>query len=187
VTKELRQRALLALLALVAVVFLWGKVTDRSPAQDRASVSPEGRSESVDAEFEVERLRLADLDLEPGEFEIGRDPFRFAAPPPAPPPKPAARQNQPPKRARANPQAQPNRGAANPQPPPVDVEYLGRFGPVDGPIAVFSDGREIFNVQQGGVLKEHFLVDKIGYESADLLFVGFPDVPAKRLAVGGKS
>lgn len=186
-TQELRQRALLALLALVSVVFLWGKVTDRSPSQDGVPVSAEGRSENLDAEFEVERLRLADLELEPGDFEIGRDPFRFAAPPPAPPPKPAGRQNQPPKGPRANPQPQPNRGPAKPQPPPVDVKYLGRFGPVDGPIAVFSDGREIFNVQQGGVLKEHFLVDKIGYESADLLFVGFPDVPAKRLAVGGKS
>ena len=50
---------------------------------------------------------------------------------------------------------------------------------------MFSDGKEIFNAFEGGVLKGNFVVDKIGYESADLKFVGFPDAPAKRLAVGG--
>ena len=52
-------------------------------------------------------------------------------------------------------------------------------------LAVFSDGQEIFNVPEGDVLKEKFVVVKIGLESADLGFVGFPDTPAKRLEIGG--
>ena len=35
------------------------------------------------------------------------------------------------------------------------------------------------------ILPQKFIVDRIGYESVDLRFVGFPDVPARRLPVGG--
>ena len=52
-------------------------------------------------------------------------------------------------------------------------------------LAVFSDGSEIFNVLEGDVLKEHFIVERIGYESVDVTFLGFPDVPARRLEIGG--
>jgi hypothetical protein len=71
-----------------------------------------------------------------------------------------------------------------PQPPPVDVQYLGSFGSATAPIAVFTDGEEIFNVRQGEVIEGKFRVVRIGYESVDLSFVGFPDAPAERLPVG---
>ena len=134
----------------------------------------------------VEELRLSDLEFEPDEFTVGRNPFRFEANRPTAPPKPVAQSNpnpnpQPQQRAQPAPRPQP----AGPQPPAVDVVYLGRFGTDSRPIAVFSDGKEIFNSLEGGVLKEKFVVDKIGYESADLKFVGFPDTPPRRLAVGG--
>jgi hypothetical protein len=140
-----------------------------------------GAGDSVAA---IQRLRIAELELQPETYQLGRDPFSFftAAPPkvPKPVPKPAPAAPKP-KPAPAPTRAKP----AVPQPPPVDVVYLGRFGATSRPIAVFSDGKEIFNAFEGGVLKGNFVVDKIGYESADLKFVGFPDAPAKRLAVGG--
>ena len=131
-------------------------------------------------------LRLADLELKPAEYHPGRDPFRFAAkPPPAPPAsaRPAAAptpQAQPPQPAPRPAARQPS----TPQPPPVDVKYLGSFGPASGKIAVFGDGTDIYNVRKGDILKEHFLVESINYESADLKFVNFPEAPATRLAAG---
>jgi hypothetical protein len=32
---------------------------------------------------------------------------------------------------------------------------------------------------------DRFIVDKIGFESADIKFVGFPDTPGTRLVAGG--
>jgi hypothetical protein len=50
---------------------------------------------------------------------------------------------------------------------------------------VFSDGKTIYNALRGEILHGKFQVHAIGYESVDLTFVGFPDVPPERLAVGG--
>jgi len=65
------------------------------------------------------------------------------------------------------------------------VVYLGSFSSGRMRLAVFTDGAEIFNVPEGETLKEKFVVVKIGIESADLGFVGFPDAPAQRLEIGG--
>ena len=70
-------------------------------------------------------------------------------------------------------------------PPPVDVAFLGSFGPDRGRIAVFTDGTDLYNARIGDVVKAHFVVEAIGYESADLKFVNFPDAPAQRLEAGG--
>jgi hypothetical protein len=125
----------------------------------------------------AEAVKL-DLDALAGgsvEIEIGRDPFRFAAPPPPPPPPPAP----PPPPPMAPPPP------LGPQPPPVDVTFLGSFGPPQRRIAVFSDGKVIYNAERGDTLGGKFVVHAIGYESVDLTFVGFPEVPPERLAVGG--
>lgn len=69
--------------------------------------------------------------------------------------------------------------------PAVDLVYLGNFGPNTGPIAVFSDRDSIYNARVGDVIKEKFKLVQVGYESADLAYVDFPEAPAKRLEVGG--
>ena len=74
--------------------------------------------------------------------------------------------------------------AAKPKPAPFTLSYLGNFGPPKRRIAVFSDGKTIYNAQEGEVLEGKFIVANIGYESVDIRFVGFPDWPPKRLAVG---
>jgi hypothetical protein len=96
------------------------------------------------------------------------------------PPPPPPRQQQP---ARERPAAPPRPAA--PQPPAVELVYLGSFGLPGREIAVFSDGKEIINAFQGDVVQREFVIRRIGFESADIGFVNFPEVPAKRLAVGG--
>jgi hypothetical protein len=69
----------------------------------------------------------------------------------------------------------------------VNLRYLGSFGPERARIAVFvgPGGGEVLNAREGDVLEGKFIVERIGYESVDLKFVGFPDAPARRLAAGG--
>ena len=50
---------------------------------------------------------------------------------------------------------------------------------------MFFDGSSIYNAGRGDVLNQKFQVVEIGLESVDLGFVGFPDEPPARLAIGG--
>jgi hypothetical protein len=147
---------------------------------------------------QVVELRIADLERVPRDYAPGRDPWRFGEPPPPPPPPPAP----PPKppspeelerqrqlqaeleRQRLEAERLAAIERAKPRPPLFSYEYLGNFGPPGNRIAVFSDGNEIVNVRQGEVLEGKFIVAQIGYESVDIKFVGFPDEPPQRLAVG---
>jgi len=140
------------------------------------------------AAIEMQRLDLEALQREGAAYTPGRDPFRYGeapAPPPPPPPPPKA----PPRRADARPKAPPARPARAtpeaPKPPAVDFVYLGSFGPQERRIAVFAKNDEIYNAFVGEVLLDRFIVDKIGFESADIKFVGFPDAPETRLQAGG--
>jgi hypothetical protein len=186
-TKERRQQIMLAsLVAILLVVggrMFSGTFGENGPGGVSSTGQREsGKGTSIEPVLE---LRVADLELAPDTYELGRDPFRFAQARRQPTPsKPPPLQTPEPKATPVR-SVPPVRAPAGPQPPPVDVVYLGRFGTTNRPIAVFSDGREIFNVFEGGVVKDNFVVDKIGYESADLKFVGFPDTPSQRLAVGG--
>ncbi|KAB2963045.1 MAG: hypothetical protein F9K16_07595 [Thermoanaerobaculia bacterium] len=67
----------------------------------------------------------------------------------------------------------------------MTLRYLGSFGPRSARIAVFAGGAEgsVLNARQGAILEGKFIVDRIGYESVDLKFVDFPDVPARRLGI----
>lgn len=76
--------------------------------------------------------------------------------------------------------------AAIPKPPEFTLEYMGSFGPANRRIAVFTDGKKIYNLQEGQVLEGKFIVARIGFESVDIKFVNFPDEPAKRLAIQGR-
>jgi hypothetical protein len=138
-------------------------------------------------------LRIAELDRTPRSFTTGRNPWRFVEPPPPPPPAPrkpsaaelramqeaeAARQ-----RALAEQQRLALEESLKPHPPPFTLSYLGNFGPTGRRIAVFTDGKKVWNAREGDVLEDKFVVAQIGYESVDIRFVGFDTVPAQRLAV----
>jgi len=174
-----REKALLGLLVVVGLVqgvrMLLPLVGSGGAAT--ATTGASGARREAEGVKLAQALKL-DLDaLAAGseEIDIGRDPFRFAAPPPPPPPPPRP----------APPPPPPPPPPLGPQPPPVDVTFLGTFGPPQRRIAVFSDGKTIYNALRGEILHGKFQVHAIGYESVDLTFVGFPDVPPERLAVGG--
>lgn len=139
----------------------------------------------------IAELRLEDLVVQPRDLAVGRDPFRYGPlPPPPPPPGPSAedleRMRREAEEARRRAEAA-AREAAIPRPPPVTVVYLGSFGPAERKVAVFTGegGDKLYNALVGDVLEGKFIVDRIGFESVDLKFVGFPNEPAKRLAIGG--
>ncbi len=183
-----RQRQVLVVLLVVLVAVVARSVLNLSSGSSRgnrrARVSqPLVRPGSGQAESDIVELRLDDLEQKPGEFRPGRDPFRFKpkarpTPPPRPAPKPRP---QPARKPPVQRPAQP----ARPRPPEPTFVFLGSFGPEEKRVAVFSDNTEIFNVVEGDVFKEAFVVHKIGYESADIGWVDFPDEPTRRLAAGG--
>ena len=131
-------------------------------------------------------LRMADLDRVPDESTPGRDPWRFVDPPP-PAAAAAARADRGGAEAQQRGRgggAPARRGgrarwrrieAAKPKPPEFTLQYLGRFGPPDKQIAVFTNGKQTINKQEGEVIDNKFIVAHIGYESVDIGFVGFPD------------
>lgn len=187
--------------ALLALTILLTVVAGRQlmPGADGGSARRDGRetatsplSSRVDvlAEIpEVSELRIDRLQTAAGVYSPGRDPFRFSARP-GQEKRDNKNADSAKRRARAEAQKAQRQAAVErkppkPQPPPVDVVFLGSFGSEARRLAVFSDGSEIYNVLEGDVLKDRFVVERIGYESADVAFLGFPDVPARRLEIGG--
>ena len=144
------------------------------------------RTISEDADAPVATLALAALEVRPGEYVPGRDPFRYGQPPrppvvrdPTPPPPPRNTQVEPPRVVDNTP--------PKPALPRLDYTYLGSFGPEDRPIAVLTDAEDaIYNAFEGDVIDQQFRVEQIGYESVDVGYVNFPEEPPKRLRIGRK-
>ena len=193
-----RERRLLGALGFLATLWilrvLWGLASPGGGADGDAALGgaqPAGRarrSSAIPTDVVVVRTDLLDPAAR-GELEIGRDPFRFGPPPPPPPPpEPTAEEL---KRARLAEEQRLARERervaemAKPRPPEVTLRYLGSFGPRARRIAVFADasGNSVVNARAGDTLEGKFIVDSIGFESVDLKFVGFPDVPARRLGI----
>lgn len=181
-TPERRNQALLIVLLAVLLIVAWIRLGPL-PSLGNDDGGPLFGNRSVDTapgNLDGQVLKLAEVGSELRSYEVKRDPFRFGEPPrppaPAPTPPPVVVHRPPPP-----PPAPVNLG---PQPPPLDLTFLGRFGPARRPIAVFTDGESIINAREGDVVGEHFLVLGIGFESVDLGYVDFPDLPAQRLGVG---
>lgn len=147
-------------------------------------------------EVRVTELDLGDLTAEPRDYDPGRDPFSFYTPPPPPPPEPTGptpeelRRRAAEEAARraaeeARQQAAAEQSPPAPTPPSFQLTYLGSFGPEHRRIAVFTDGEEIYNALVGDVIDDSFVVADIGFESVTITYVGFPDEPGKRVAIGG--
>jgi hypothetical protein len=198
-SKEQRQRAMLGALLVVMLVIVWRQIGPRFGGGTRsAALSGQAASSGNVAPVldspEVVELQLADLEKSEGQFSPGRDPFRFGEAEPV--------QVEPSEEERAEAEqeaaamealrrameARASREAAAPSSPvlpELDVKFLGSFGSREKRLAVFSDGVDIFNVLEGGVLKDHWVVRQIGFESVDVGFADYPEVPTIRLAAGG--
>jgi hypothetical protein len=192
VTAPRRQRALLAVLGVLALILAGRWLWPRLYGPDAGGAGGRHLRAERLAGHVVEDLRLADLDARPATYESGRDPFRYGEPPPPPGPTPeqlaeAARLRAEAELARRLALEQQQALAAippAPQPPEIALRYLGSISQLELKIAVFSDAKTIYNALEGDVLEGKFIVDSIGFESVDIKFVGFPDVPARRLPVG---
>lgn len=172
-----------ALLAILLGVDVGGGA-DAPVVSDVRSGPPSRRGTQGEATAsEVVALHSGPLDDVPSEYEPGRNPFRFyqaPKPPPEPAPEPEPRPAPEPVEQAPAPDPVPQ----GPQPPPIELDFLGSFGPEERPIAVFTDGEQIHNVRLGDVIDGKFRVIRVGYESVDLAFVDFPEVPAERLPIG---
>jgi hypothetical protein len=96
--------------------------------------------------------------------------------PPPPPPTPAP--TVPPMVGPLPPPPPP----PTPAPPEPPFKLIGIFGPKDRPIAVLQVGDEIINAREGEVVLRAWVVRKVGYESVDIGFVGYP-AESRRLAI----
>jgi hypothetical protein len=183
-----RRRILLIALAAVLLIAAWRLVSPMLgfrgddavilPAPTQRPTAGAGHL-GVRPGDRVAVLRMADLDGALREPARGRDPWSFVDPPQSPlPPQTKSQASTAEEVLPKGKEEQPL-----PHPPEFDLQYLGRFGPPDKQIAVFTRGREIFNKQEGDVIDNQFIVTHIGDEAVEIRFVGFPEVPAKRVGV----
>lgn len=178
-TPERRQKMLLGALLLLLLVVGWTRLWPLLTSGGGGGVLI-GRGSAEEAEIpEGKIVELATLAPEVRNYRVKRDPFRFGeiprpkpTPPPPPPPQPV--ENKPP----------PTPVETGPALPPLELSYLGKFGPKKSPIAVLTDGETLYNAQEGDSVNEHFRVRSINLESIDLEYIQFPDQPAQRLPVG---
>ena len=149
----------------------------RPPAIARGARS---RTRAV-APDEIPLLTERDLDprLRGAGSDTGRDLFDFREPTPTPPPVPTAAPTIPPMFGPSGPPTP----TPTPAPPQITFTLIGIFGPSDHPIAAIQFGSEIENVREGDVVHQLFRIQKIGYESIDVGFVGFPPTESRRIGI----
>jgi hypothetical protein len=135
---------------------------DDVPVIDVADFDPRSTKSSTDPGRDLFDLREPTRKPLPTATPAPPPPgdFRFIGPLPPPPPTPT------------------------PAPPAVTFKFLGSFGPKEHPIAVVQQNDQILNVRAGDTLFGKFIVKKVGYESIDIGFVGFPEAEPRRLGIG---
>lgn len=185
------QMVVLAVLLVVLAAAMWRQLSP-APVGPRGADGGAAGTDAVESGTVVAELEIGRLEKQPGEYSPGRDLFRFGARPRPEPRQPTEEELEAARLAReaAARRAAETRAAVaaqpvRPTPPTFGMKFLGSFGSKVRRIAVFSKGPQIINALEGDVLEGKFIVDRIGYESADIKFVGFPDTPSQRLAAGG--
>jgi hypothetical protein len=181
---ETRRTALLIVLGILLLAGVWRSLQPLlwEPTVPTAVPPRKNAKHSPRTEDRLAALHIADLDRIPHGLTGGRDPWRFMDPLPPPSviePVPTSPLRLPP----TDPQPPSPAVVTAPAPPELGVEYLGNFGPPQRKIAVFSNGKEIYNAREGDVIDGKFIVARIGYESVDVRFVDFPDAPFRRVGV----
>jgi hypothetical protein len=162
----------------------------------------------------VDPVQLDLLEAETGSYRSERNLFAYREPPPPPPPPPTPPPAPPPDDDKdgvpnfrdncpnvANPDQrdidQDGIGTAcetdaseipppppPPRPPSFTYKFIGTFGPAQRPIATFARDGEIVNARVGDVIEGKFILRRIGIESAEIGFVGFPNDVTQRVPLG---
>jgi hypothetical protein len=133
---------------------------------------------------EVPIISARDLGPAPvrGLADTGRDLFGLQEPTPRPPPTPTPAPPVPGDVRFVGPPPPPP-PTPTPTPPEVNFKFLGTFGPKEHPIAVVQLGDLIFNARAGDTLFGKFVLRRVGYESIDVGFVGFPPSETRRVGI----
>ena len=163
----------------------------------------------------VEPVRLDLLEAESGSYSSDRNIFTYREPPPPPPPEPAPPPPPPPDQdkdgvpdfrdncpALANPDQQDidrdGIGTAcettpevpppppAPRPPQFTWKFIGVFGKPQSPIASFARDGEIVNARVGDTIEGKFILRRIGIESAEIGFTGFPRDVTQKIPLGAQ-
>lgn len=205
--------ALIAL-ALVAI-YTFASPDDRGDlAANATTPRATGRSAAANSTPGVEPVRLDLLEAESGSYTIDRNIFAYREPPPPPPPPAPTPPPPPPDRDKdgvpdfsdncpdvANPDQQDiDRDGIGtvcddpetpppppkPKPPQFTWKFIGMFGPPKTPIATFARDGEILNAKVGDVIEGKFILRRIGIESVEIGFTGFPADATQRVPLGGQ-
>ncbi len=133
---------------------------------------------------EVPIISAKDLGPAParGGADTGRDLFDLREPTRRPPPTPTPAPPAPGDVRFVGPLPPPP-PTPTPAPPEVTFKFLGTFGAKDHPIAVVQLGDQIFNARAGDTLFGKFVLRRVGYESIDVGFVGFPQSETRRVGI----
>lgn len=163
----------------------------------------------------VEPVQIALLEAESGSYSSDRNLFAYKEPPPPPPPPPPKPPPPPPDQDndgvpdfRDNCVSAPNPDQRDidrdgvgtacetdaevppppppPTPPQFTYKFIGMFGRPQSPIATFARDGEIVNAKVGDVIEGKFVLRRIGLESAEIGFVGFPPDVTKRIPLGAQ-
>jgi hypothetical protein len=172
------------------------------------------RPEPLRAPPGVEPVRLDLLEAESGSYKSDRNLFAYKEPPPPPPPPPTPPPAPPPDQDKdgvpdfrdncvsvANPDQQDidrdgvgttcdEPEIAPPPPPPTPPQFnwkfIGMFGRPQSPIATFAREGDIVNARVGEIIEGKFILRRIGIESAEIGYVGFPPDVTLRIPLGSQ-
>lgn len=198
----------LALIAMFAI-YTFASTGSRNSETPTERPRRTGDAAAIAAPPGVEPVRLDLLEPDSGSYNSRRNLFTFKAPPPPPPVKAPPPPPPPPDQDkdgipdfRDNCPAVPNPDQRDvdrdgigtacetdsevpppppaPRPPQFTWKFIGVFGRPDNPIAAFAREGEIVNARAGDTIEGKFVLRRIGIESAEIGFVGFPrDVTQK--------
>ena len=168
-----------------APVAVQTRTASTAPGDDAApSRATRGRAREVRPE-EVQVIAEDDFKVRPSRegtdtgrdlFDSPREPTKKPPPTPLPPPPP-------PGDARFIGPLPPPPPTPTPRPPDVTFKFVGTFGPKGHPIAVIQEGDKVYNVREGDVLFDKFVLRSVGYESIDVGFVGYPEAKPTRIGI----
>jgi hypothetical protein len=202
-----------AALILLAVFAIYTFAAPESHDAAAANETTANRATVGEPTPGVEPVRLDLLEAESGSYNSARNLFAYKeppppapVPPPPPPPPPPDQDKDGVPDFRDNCVSTPNPDQRDidqdgigtaceqtpeippPPPPPVPPQFtwkfIGMFGQPRNPIATFTREGEIVNARVGETIEGKFILRRIGIESAEIGFVGFPPDQTQRVPLG---